>query len=74
MRKPVLLCIILAAYIYTYAQHTLTGKVTDSQNGAPVSGASIKIRHAKGGTSTDANGQFTLPAKAGDMLEVSSIG
>ena len=74
MRRSILLCIILIAYVYGYAQNTLTGKVTDGQNGAPVTGASIKIRHAKGGTSTDAGGRFTLSAKAGDVLEVSSIG
>src|SRR3954465_10202187 len=74
MRKPLMLCIILIAYVYAYAQNPLTGKVTDARSGAPVSGASIKVRHSKTGTSTDNNGSFAIQAKSGDILEISSIG
>jgi len=69
-----MLCIILIAYVYTYAQNPLTGKVTDARSKAPISGASIKVRHSKTGTSTDNNGSFTIQAKSGDILEISSIG
>src|SRR5882762_8150753 len=74
MRKPFLLCIILIAYVYVYAQNTLTGKVTDGKTGSPVTGATVKVRHSKTGTSTDNNGSFTLQARTGDVLEISSIG
>jgi len=74
MRKPILLFIVLIAYVYAYAQNTLTGKVLDSKSGSPISGASVKVRHSKAGTSTDNNGSFTLQAKPGDILEISSIG
>ncbi len=69
-----MLCIILIAYVYSYAQNPLTGKVRDARSGAPISGASIKVRHSKAGTSTDNNGSFTIQAKSGDILEISSIG
>lgn len=69
-----LLCLMLIIYGFTNAQNTLTGKVTDSKTGSPVSGASIKVKNSKTGTSTDNSGRFTLQAKQGDILEVSSIG
>jgi iron complex outermembrane receptor protein len=65
---------MLIIYGFTNAQNTLTGKVTDSKTGSPVSGASIKVKNSKTGTSTDNSGRFTLQAKQGDILEVSSIG
>jgi iron complex outermembrane receptor protein len=65
---------MLIIYVYAHAQNTLTGKVTDSKTGNPVSGVSVKVRHSKTGTSTDNNGNFTLQAKQGDILEISSIG
>src|SRR5882724_11972899 len=74
MRKTTLLCLMLIVHVYAHAQNTLTGKVTDGKTGSPVTGASIKVRHSKTGTSTDNSGSFTIQAKPGDLLEVSSIG
>jgi iron complex outermembrane receptor protein len=74
MRKLLTLCIILIVYTYTYAQNSLTGKVTDSKTGAPISGATVKVKHSKAGTSTSDNGNFTIQAKPGDVVEISSIG
>jgi len=74
MRKPLLLCIILIVYVYAHAQNTLTGKVTNGKTGNPIEGVTVKIRHAKAGTSTDNNGNFSLQVKPGDLLEISSIG
>src|SRR5437868_6953092 len=74
MRKTMLLCLLLIVFTYANAQNALTGKVTDSKTGSPVSGASVKVKHSKTGTSTDDNGNFTLQAKPGDILEISSIG
>ncbi|HVU57023.1 MAG TPA: TonB-dependent receptor [Puia sp.] len=74
MRKPVLLSIMLIAYIYTQAQITLTGKVIDSKTGAPIEGASLKLKNSKLGTYSTSTGSFTLSAHSGDILEVTSIG
>ena len=53
---------------------TVTGKVTDDK-GAPVAGATVIARGSKGGTSTDANGDFKLTAPvSAKTLQVSSVG
>ena len=53
---------------------TCSGVVVD-EAGVPVIGAAVLIKGTLKGTSTDVNGHFTLPqAKAGDVLEVSSVG
>jgi TonB-linked SusC/RagA family outer membrane protein len=51
----------------------ITGIVRDS-TGTPLVGASVKIKGADRGTSTDANGQFTIEANAGEVLIVSYVG
>jgi TonB-linked SusC/RagA family outer membrane protein len=61
MRKIVLfmLCVILAIG-QTFAQtQTVTGKVTD-ETGNPVVGASVQAKGSRLGTTTDANGNFTI--------------
>ncbi|HMT73203.1 MAG TPA: SusC/RagA family TonB-linked outer membrane protein [Chitinophagaceae bacterium] len=52
---------------------TITGTVTD-ESGAPVPGASIKIKGTTTGVAADNNGQFRLLAKTGDVLVVSGAG
>ena len=54
---------------------TITGKVTDSKDGAPVSGVSVVVKGSRTGTSTRADGTFTLsvPATA-TTLVISSVG
>jgi TonB-dependent SusC/RagA subfamily outer membrane receptor len=51
----------------------ISGKVTD-ENGNPVPFASIKIKGSRAGVSTDANGNYTVRAKKGDVLEYSGTG
>lgn len=48
---------------------TVTGK-----DGLPLAGASISIKGKKGGTSTDANGHFTIEAAPGDVLVITYLG
>ena len=44
-----------------FAQNrTVTGKVSDSKDGSPVVGASVQTVGARGGTSTKADGTFSL--------------
>jgi len=56
------------------AQTKITGKVIASDDKLPVVGATIKIKNGTGGTTTDANGTFSLNAKTGDVLVISFIG
>ena len=58
----------------TFAQTSVTGKVTSSDDGEPVVGASIKIVGTNTGTVTDIDGNFVLNAPADAKLEISYIG
>lgn len=60
--------------IYGIAQNLkITGSVTDIA-GDPIIGANIIIKGQKSGTITDIHGNFSLSAKAGDVLKISYIG
>ncbi len=58
--------------LVTQAQNAVTGRVLD-EKGNPVAGASVLLKGAKTGTKTDANGNFTITAKPGDVLVISSV-
>ena len=51
-----------------FAQSQISGKVTSSEDGSPVIGASVKIVGTKTGTVTDIDGNFSLNAPAGAKL------
>ena len=51
----------------------VAGKVVDP-NGEPVIGASIMVKGTTTGTSTGLDGDFSLNAKPGDVVTVSSVG
>ncbi len=57
-----------------FQELTITGKITDASNGAPILGAAVKVRSTARGTSTDANGQFSLAVMPNEIVEVSYIG
>jgi iron complex outermembrane recepter protein len=56
------------------AQFTITGTVTNAAN-SPLEGVSVRLKNATKGTTTDAEGKFSLsiPGKNG-VLEFSSVG
>lgn len=59
-----------------YAQNkTISGKVTDSKDGAPISGASVQPKGTKKGVTTGADGSFKISVDANvTKLVVSSVG
>ncbi len=57
-----------------FAQTSVTGKVTSSDDGEPVVGASVKVTGTNTGTVTDIDGNFSLNVPAGSKLEISYIG
>ncbi len=64
-----MLCGVLA-----FAQNrVVSGKVTDA-NGGPVPFATVKIKGTPSGVAADANGVYSIQAKDGDILEISSTG
>lgn len=56
------------------AQTQVHGKVTSSEDGQPVIGATVLVDGTKNGTVTDANGNFTLNAPAGAKLRITYLG
>ena len=56
------------------AQTQVSGKVTSSEEGSPVIGASIKVVGTNPGTVTNIDGNFSLNVSANAKLEVSYIG
>ena len=72
MRKFLFLSWILLCSVMAFAQtRTVTGKVVDPA-GEPLSGASVTIKGTSSGVSADATGTFSISAKTGDILVISS--
>jgi TonB-dependent starch-binding outer membrane protein SusC len=69
------LCCVLFTQT-SYAQDkVVTGKVTDSKDGSPVSGASVQPKGSKKGTSTGIDGSFSISVPADvNTLVISSVG
>ena len=65
-----LICLTLV----THAQKTLAGKIVDKSSGAPLTGASIKVKGSSHGTSTNTEGLFRIEVKTDDILIISNIG
>ena len=57
-----------------FAQSTISGTVTSSDDGEPVVGASVMVNGTKTGTVTDVDGKFTLNVPAGSKLRISYLG
>ena len=54
---------------------TITGKVTDSKDGSPIVGATVQPKGSKNGTSTGADGSFSITVAANTTtLVVTSVG
>ena len=73
MRK-LLLLIGLITSSYLMAQKNLTGTVKDAKTNLPLSGASVKARSSKNGTTTNNDGIFRIQVAVPEVLEVSMIG
>lgn len=68
----VFLC--LTAFLTAYGQtRVLSGKITDGE-GTSLPGVNVIIKGSTTGTSTDADGNFSLEASEADVLVMSSIG
>lgn len=74
MRKCLSLIAILLLSLSVFAQtKTTTGRITDQQ-GQPVPFATILIKGSKTAASADADGNFSIKAKQGDVLVISGAG
>ena len=67
--------VLLSASQFAYAQHTVSGTVTSSEDGATLPGANVAVKGTTLGTATNAAGQFTLTVPwPNDTLVVSFVG
>ncbi len=57
----------------TAAQLSVSGTVTDT-SGEPLIGVSVAVKGAKGGTTTDLDGNFTINVDANATLQISYVG
>ncbi|HWJ92160.1 MAG TPA: SusC/RagA family TonB-linked outer membrane protein [Flavisolibacter sp.] len=78
MRKllySLFLCAGLMMHLLSIAQdRTITGRVTSSDDNKPLSGVTITVRGSGRKATTDNNGNFTIVARTGDVLEFSFVG
>lgn len=71
--------ILFIAFVFLFstglvAQRQITGTITDASNGDPLIGASVLIKGTSTGTVSDFDGNFSLNANTGDILEISYTG
>src|SRR5690349_13029309 len=73
MRKilSLLSVMLLFALVATAQTRQISGRVTDEQ-GNPVEGASVLVKGTTSGTAADAQGNFRISAKAGDVLVITA--
>ena len=64
---------LLSALSMTAQQHTVTGTVVDADNGEPLIGVGV-IVSTGGGTTTDANGSYSVAVDEGATLTFSYMG
>ncbi len=61
-------------HVDAYAQQrSISGTVSDGA-GNPLAGASVAVLGKNAATRTDADGQFSLQAETGDVLQITSVG
>ncbi len=68
-----ILFIAASAGLFAQGTKTVAGKITD-ETGKPLNGASITIKNAGRGTSTAADGSYSISVSDKDVLVVSSVG
>jgi iron complex outermembrane receptor protein len=73
MKKITLVLLALFSISLSFAQSTVNGTITDSNN-EPLPGANVVEKGTTNGTSADFNGKFSLNVKEGAILVVSFAG
>jgi len=73
--STLLILCVLFTHVLSAQNKTITGKITDSKDGSPIVGASVQAKGSKRGTSTGADGSFSLSV-APDVttIVVTSVG
>ena len=69
-----LLLLMLLVHSLALAQSTISGTVSESENGFPLPGVNVIIKGSSSGTTTDFYGKYQLTANNGDVLVFSYVG
>lgn len=67
------LIILFSTTVFAQLKKEVTGKIIDN-NGAPVPFATVKIKGTRSTVLANENGVFSVRAKTGDVLEITSVG
>ncbi len=65
---------VCVALVSTAFAQTIKGKVIDATSGSAVAGASVTIKNTKTGSISNAEGDFAIDGKAGDLLLITATG
>ena len=75
MRYLLLTIVSLTTGVYAYAQSTISGTVTDSEDGSAVPGVNVLVKGTSTGTITDVEGSYNVTVTGEDAtLVFSSVG
>ncbi len=75
INRALLLFALLFYSVGLYSQQlTIRGVVTEDPGGEPLPGVSVIIKGTSSGTATDANGNYSIRASAGQVLVFSMVG
>ncbi len=66
-------CIVITLTA-TAQQQTITGVLKDAADNTPLQGVSVRIKGSRTGTTTNANGSFSITAQKGQVLVFSFLG
>ena len=70
----IFLIAVLISAASSFAQTKIKGKITDSKDGTPVSGATLKVRGEKNTILSKQDGTFEIVISKGKLLDVSEVG
>jgi TonB-linked SusC/RagA family outer membrane protein len=68
------LLVLCAMPFFALAQQKVSGKITSAKDQSPLAGISVTVKATLTGTTTDADGLFTITAKNGDVLIITGVG
>ncbi len=74
MKKQLLLLFIFFSAVSSYAQRTVTGVVTSSEDKRPVIGASVLVKGTTMGTMTDVDGKYSIKVSDNSTLVFRYVG
>lgn len=59
-----LMCMLFSGFVFGQkSSYTISGKITDAQDGSPIIGASVIIQNTNSGAQTDFNGDYSINAQ-----------